>query len=276
MGASVNIQSDTTKQVISGYYSVVNDVVTTASANAKSTQTAITTVCPIKECGFTNGQDARLSCSIIGSVNNSQNTNIINQLDAGSMSDVIVMVKNSLTSVTRNYLDDVKKNFPAWFSVAINVVNDNHESEDSISSMIANSVSSNTNSVCSSEIAQTQESTILICGIVGANVNNVQNAFQANAMSCITKQIVNFASTNTVVRDAINAATLATENGSDSGNIIKYIVIAVLIIIIIVTIGYFFGGSSTPAPPPATRVAVPAKAPVKPRRPPAPLPKVKV
>jgi hypothetical protein len=235
MGLAVSVQTDVTKQIINGYYNIVNSIVANATSDAKFTgsgsQTTVFSNCPPACNSPSFQQPIGDYCMIGGDVNITQLNSSETEIVGSSMSEVIANIKNDLNIQTEAYINNIQNTNPAWFSAAFNVLTNNNETVETISIKITNSVNSNTSTYCYSESDSTQVINVLNCGIVSGSFNVSQNIFQHNTVSCITKQIVKFTVENSVISEAIAAGNNTGDSGAQS--YLTYIIIGIIAFIII-------------------------------------------
>jgi len=235
MGASLNLTSNTTTNIIEGYYDLVNQVVSEAYTKVTLTGSAQNTFA-LTNCGplcISPGFPPQ-ECIIYGNVTSSQYSNVGTTIQGTTMSSVIDTVKQSLTDKTEQFINNISNNYsPSWATAAINVVINNNENVNSISETIVNSVSSNVSTVCQAESAEGNDIKIVNCGILKGNVNGNQNIIVNNTISCITKQILKVTVDNQVLREAIQAGDNATQNGDDW---FTYLIIGIVVIVVLFVI----------------------------------------
>lgn len=263
MGASASYESDDTIQIVEGFYSFVNESMAKATANATyktgSRQSTDVTQCGPK-CNSPSFKNEY--CIIEGDVYVGQNSSLVNRIEGAAMSDVVADIKNDLQVRTDQFIKEQTENHTEWFTVALNVLQRSNETINSITTKMINSISSDTSAVCAGESEVSETVSVLICGIVKGKVQITQNAFQANTLSCITKQVIAFTVNNKALSDAIQAADLATKNGGS--NFWTYIIIGIIVLIVIFII-LALVKSFNPAPEvkPPPRGRPPAKLPSK-------------
>ena len=112
MGLAIGVQSNTTKQIIQGYYDVVNSVVASATSSAQfsgtGSQTLVFSNCP-PACNSPNFQQLPPNYCMIGKdVNITQINSSETEIVGSSMSQVIADVKNNLTSKTEAYINNLQ------------------------------------------------------------------------------------------------------------------------------------------------------------------------
>ena len=247
MGISESVISNTTKSVFDAYYDIVNSLVATEIAKGtllSSTSQSIQSSSCGPDC-YSQYNVKTLNDCIITDYTINQSSDTRNQLQGISMSTVIENVKTNLATQTENYINNITKTHADWGTIAINVVLNSNTTVTKISADIANSVSTNTQTICKIESSENQEVKILLCGIV-KNVDITQSAFQTNTMSCIAKQIAKFVASNGVITKAITQANDSTSTGS---NYLIYGIIGIVLVIIVFIIVGALSGKSTPDKP---------------------------
>jgi len=222
-----NISSQTGTQIVNSYMSEINSAVasaiTTVSLNTANNQSVTINVC---RTAVTQG-------NLITNQVSTQNQTIM----AASLSTVVENVKNNISAITQQFLQQTSSQEAGWLATAFNInVQDNTQVQN-FSQMIANSVSSSVMTVCSDELESSQSITLNLCGYINGNIITNQSAAQNISLSCVSKQIVNFIASNSeYVQGIQQAEQQAMQTAGGLFDFLYYIAIAFVIIIFFLVI----------------------------------------
>ena len=255
MGA--NLSNVYTSNTLSSLTTVINDTVSSVVQNASTTcsssnnfqgfygiypvrvtSTEIdTAICPTNIQSLTISQNAQNTCS----------------LTAGLTSDLQADITNQLSNNINAWISQTQTQNNGWLTIALNEASSESITQAQLSSMIANTLTSNISQVCSAFLEASNQAKVYVCGDYPNGIVVVQNAVSSNLTSCIVNNTVTAITNNTVLNNIVTKTSQQTAQTNEGlSTIAKYIIIAVVAVVILVIIGvilYFvFGGSKAPVP----------------------------
>ena len=255
MGA--NLSNVYTSNTLSSLTTVINDTVSSVVQNASTTCTATNTfegnygIYPVRVVG--TEIDTAPCPTNIQSLSISQNAQNTCSLTAGLTSDLQADITNQLSNNINAWISQNQTQNNGWLSIAINVATSESITQAQLSSMIANTLTSNISQVCSAFLAASNQAKVYICGDYPNGIIVVQNAVSSNLTSCIVNNTVTAITNNTVLNNIVTKTTQQVNQTNEGlSTIARYIIIAVVAVVVLIIIGvilYFvFGGSKAPAP----------------------------
>ena len=259
MGA--NLSNQYTQNTVDSLTSVVNQTVSnvlqTASTNCTSSNTynALFGSYPTSV-NLQTGEITFARCDTnINSVDINQIATGSCNLSSGITSDVQANITNNLASNINTWMTQNAAQNNGWIGIGLNIASQEQINQVQLSTMIANTISSNISQTCSAFVAASNLFQVSYCGNYPNGVVNTQQAISQNLTSCIVNNVVTLIVQNEVLNNIVTKTSQQT-NQTNQGisDIFRWLVIGGIVIAALIIIGvllfFIFGGSKSGPPQP--------------------------
>lgn len=229
----LNFSQQISKDVTQGYMDAVNELTSSATASLNTTTLTVNNLnlqlCGSNVCGPG-------PCNI-KNVNINQRAGTSLQLSVGTLQQVVIAVTNKLEDTTTQYVQSRNQSEQAWMSFAFGINSQYQSTISSFAQKISNLITQNVSTNCNSSVISSNTARIVLCGNIDGDANIRQDADVLEAISCISKQIVNNIVSNTELYNGMQYADQQNYSSSSGPlSFLYYIGLFILFIIIVVTL----------------------------------------
>jgi hypothetical protein len=244
-----NIQSSSTKQILSSYTSVINDSV----ANIINSSTLNCTASNRLEVQ-TGGEPNCTFQSIDSTFNFNQNAVSNCRLISENINDISSTLQNTVKTTTENFINNDLQNKQGWFALAFSLQIANSSSASEVAQIISNQFNGQIENICRTQVGAFNHGTLLLCGAYsGTTFNYSQDAVSTAIASCVNQNIIRIFNTNSALSEMWSRTDNALASEQTGFNF-KYLIIIGVIILAIIIIGLIIflltrgrGSKSAPA-----------------------------
>lgn len=228
-----NVQVNETRQILSDYTKIVNDVVNSVYNTAISQCTAGNTLsiqtggvdCPFE---FTNGtfnifQVAGTNCTLTSS----------------NISQLGTTLKNEIQNKTQQFLEQQSQNEQGWLAVALSLQINQATNVTEITNQIFNSINNNIINSCSSVSNALNTGQLKLCGVYnGATFNINQNATVTALTSCVNQAVINTFVNNPVLNDLVQKTEQKLKSKQEGIGALTWVLLAGAVFLVVAIIAF--------------------------------------
>lgn len=250
-----NFQSNTTKNMISAYTSILNNI-SLSVVNESRLGCNSSNFLNLQTGGATPEQSNCVFKLTNGDLIISQRAESKCQLVSENINDISSEIKNEVRTQTESFINADLKNSQGFFATAFSFQEVNLSNATEVADVISNSFAGNITNICTAQVNAFNHQILLLCGEYNnSNIIVNQDALTTSITSCINENIVKLYNNNVALKDLIlktDSKLYSEQKGINIGQILLIIGIIVVVIIIIALIIYFAtkGGGKNPSKPP--------------------------
>lgn len=242
-----NFSSNYTYNTINSFTSMINSF-STRILNKASTECA-----SIQSARFDFGTGTiDAPCTINTSVRNSNiTTNIASDFTCGLSQDnlnkITVKFSSDLQTSISNWIKENTQQNNGWLATGINIAIQEGVTETDLSTMLANSISSDISNVCRASIVTNQSVIYRFCGTYDNLILDTNLTSKGLSLAtCINRNIQTSVVNNKVLMDIINKTDQAvSQTNAGLFDFIIYIIVGIVIIAVIGAIASIFTGGGS-------------------------------